>query len=63
MGCYHSKQTRTERRRQQELYNIVSDIHLEMLRIKSLSNHISYNHTRMLDKLSFIELDHKRVTI
>ena len=61
MGCFMSKNA--ERERALAINQTVGDLHREINRLKSISDKISFDNVFLKEKISFLELQHKRVSV
>ena len=61
MGCFVSKNAKREG--ELALNQTVRDLHKEINRLKSISDKISFDNVFLKEKISFLELQHKRVSV
>lgn len=61
MGCFVSKNAKREG--ELSLQQTVSELHKEISRLKSISDKISFDNVFLKEKISFLELHHKRISV
>lgn len=61
MGCFVSKNVK--RAREEKLNQMILDLHKEVNRLKSISDRIALDNILLKEKISFLELEHKRISI
>ena len=61
MGCFVSKNAKREG--ELALNQTVCDLHKEINRLKSISDKISFDNAFLKEKISFLELQHKRASV
>jgi hypothetical protein len=60
MGCFVSKNDKTNK---EKINDMIYELHTEINRLKSISDKISFDNVYLKEKLSFMELEHKRMSV
>ena len=61
MGCFVSKDVK--RTKEEKLNQMILDLHREINRLKLISDRIALDNILLKEKISFLELEHKRISI
>ena len=61
MGCFNSKIIQKER--EKHLNQMIYELHKEINRLKSISDKIAFDNVFLKEKISFLELERKRISV